>query len=64
MIPLAVAENAYWQEVFKLAKPSDYLLVSFGVSEICEWVMESVQKKTELNTVTGTVPVADGRPNE
>lgn len=65
MIPLAIAENAHWQEVFKLPKPSDYLLVSLRVSEICEWVMESVQeKKNELSTVTGTAPVTDGRPNE
>lgn len=45
VIPLVVAENACWQEVFKLTKPSDYLLVSLGVNEICEWVMESVQEK-------------------
>lgn len=34
------------------------------VSEICEWVMESVQEKKELSTVPGTVPFADGRPDE
>lgn len=45
MIPLAIAENACWQEVFKLPKSSDYLLGSFRVSEVYEWVMESVQEK-------------------
>lgn len=40
------------------------MLGSFRVSEIYEWVIESLQeKKNELSIMPGTVPAADGRPD-
>lgn len=61
MIPLAVAENACWQEVFKLAKPSDYLLVPLESVKYVNGEWSLSKGKNELNTVMGTVPVSVSR---
>lgn len=39
------------------------MLGSFRVSEIYEWIMESLQGRNELSIMPGTVPAADGRPD-